>query len=174
MSLTNPEFVASEEMLLSLNDLLYGYMPETPSDIQSSRGTIPSPSTSHTPDPLSVPPQVGAPVDDKTSLCVVFSASTSLPSPIPPPQASTLPPLNWYRIPQKAYGHGRKQWDFTPLGCITFEVNGFPGVNMADALQKRFTGLVGRDDRVLQDASSAISCRFSVRSSRLVPSLHKC
>jgi len=82
---------------------------------------------------------------------------------MPPPQAKTFPPPNWYKIPQKTYDHGLKQWDFIPLECISFGVYGHPGVNVMDALQKRFTGLDGRDDPVLQGANSAISCRLSVR-----------
>jgi len=37
---------------------------------------------------------------------------------------------------------------------------------MGDALRKRFTGLDGRDDLMLQDARGAISCRLLVRLSR--------
>ena len=34
---------------------------------------------------------------------------------------------------------------------------------MGDALRKKFVGLEGRDDLVLQGAKKAISCRFIVR-----------
>ena len=83
----------------------------------------------------------------------------------PPPQVTTFPPPNWRKIPQKAYDHGRKQWYYTPSESISFSINGRLGVNMGNALRKRFTDLDGRDDLVLQDTSRAISCRLSVRSS---------
>jgi len=38
--------------------------------------------------------------------------------------------------------------------CISFGVNGLPGVNMGDALQKRFMGLDGLDNLELQDAKN--------------------
>ena len=91
------------------------------------------------------------------------SASSSLPPPVPPPQTATSPPPNWHKIPQEVYDRGRKQWDYTPSECISFEVNGSPGINMGDALRKRFTDLGGRDDIVPQDAGGIISFRLSVR-----------
>lgn len=115
------------------------------------------------------PPQIATLTDDRVGLCAACSASTSLPPPIPSPQATAFPPPNWRKIPQKAYDHGRKQWYYTPLKSISFSVNGRLGVNMGNALRKRFTDLDGRDDLVLQDASRAISCRSSVRSSRYLP-----
>jgi len=144
-------------------EYLYQLLPETPSGAGSAHGTTPNSPPSHAPDPSSPPPQVTAPVDDRTTICVVCSASASLPPPIP--QAATIPPPNWHKIPQKTYDHGRKQWNYTPSECISFGVNGRPGVNMGDALRKRFTGLDGRDDPVLRDAGKVISCRFSVRLS---------
>jgi len=110
-----------------------------------------------------LPPQI-APVDDGAVLCAACSATTPLAQPIPPPQATTFPPPNWHKIPQNAYDQGQKQWYFTPLESVSFSINGRLGVNMGDARRKRFEGLDGRDDIVLQDASSTISCRLSVRS----------
>ena len=75
-------------------------------------------------------------------------------------------PPKWYEIPQRPYDHGRRQWDYTPSDPILFQVNGYPGVNLGDALRNNLTGLEGRDDLVLQDARTAISCRFLVRFSR--------
>jgi len=115
------------------------------------------------------PPQIAASVDDRAGLCTACSASTSLPPPIPPPQDKTFPPPNWHKIPQKAYDHGRKQWYHTPLGSISFSVNGRPGVNMGNALRKVFMDLDGRDGLVLQEASRIVSCRLSVCSSRHLP-----
>jgi len=76
-------------------------------------------------------------------------------------QAATFPP-NWRKIPQEAYNYGRRQWDFTPSETIFFSVNGRPGVNVGDALRKAFADLDGRDDQVLQNMGSSISCRLSV------------
>ena len=89
------------------------------------------------------------------------SASSSLPPPLSQ-TAVSLPP-NWHKIPHEFCGHGRKQRDFIPSECISFEVNGCPGVNMGDALRTGLTGLVGQDDQVLRDAGRAISCWFLVR-----------
>lgn len=80
-------------------------------------------------------------------------------------QTAVSLPSNWFRIPQMPYNQGRKSWDFKPLEPISFSVNGRPGVNMGDALHRRFTGLDGRDDLILQDAGDVISCRLSVRLS---------
>jgi hypothetical protein len=109
------------------------------------------------------PPQTTAPIDDGTRLCVVCSASISPPPPIPSPQTATFPLFNWKMIPQNVYDHGKKQWDFRPSQSVSFNTNGFPGMNMGDAFRKRFAGLDGRDDPVLQDASRVISYRLLVR-----------
>jgi len=77
--------------------------------------------------------------------------------PIPPvttPDAHTI-------IPQSPYVCGRQQ-RFQRSESITFSTNGFAGMNMRDALCKRFTSLDGRDDLVLQGAGSSISCRLQV------------
>jgi len=139
-------------------EYLHEVLLETPGSVQ---GITPDSSSGGTPDPSSLLPQVTAPVPSRTSLCAVCSASTSLlPPPPPPAQIATPAPPNWHRIPQKAYNCGENQWDYTPSGGISFRVNGYPGVNMGDALRKRFTGLNGRDDLVLQDASNVVSCRI--------------
>ena len=118
------------------------------------------------PDSLNFPLQITVPTDGGAALRpAASSTSISVPLPIPAPQTPTFPPLNWYRIPQKPYKYGRKQWDSKPLGYIPFSVNGRPGLNMGDALHQRFTDLDGRDELVLQDAPNAISCRLLVRLS---------
>jgi len=136
-------------------EYLYGFLLETPSDTPSDQGVTPSSSQN---------PQIADPVSDRAKLCPICSLS------IPPspsiPRTATFLPINWHRIPQEPYDYGHKQWDYTPLTPILFSVNGFPGLNLGDALGKRFTGLDGWDERVLQDASRAISCRFSVCLSR--------
>lgn len=175
------DFVTSEELLFPQNtpepplpsalldlEYLYGLFLETPSDTGSAQG-IPSSSSRSlhdAPEPSNFSPQVVTPVDEGTSLWTACSTSTSTPQ----SQVSTFPPLNWRKIPQKSYDHGQKQWDFRASTPISFTVNGFPGVNMRDALNGNFTDLDGRDEPVLQNApGSAISCRLSVRSSLQLP-----
>lgn len=75
--------------------------------------------------------------------------------------AMAFPP-DWIRVPQRNYDHGRKQWNFKPLEPITFSTSGRPGVNLGDALRKKFADLDGRDDPMLQGAAGAISCRLLV------------
>ena len=89
------------------------------------------------------------------------STSSSLLPPLP--HATVSLPQILHKIPQEVYNHGRKQWDFTPSECIYFGVNGHLGMNMGDALQRRLMNLDGRDEPVLRDGGSAISCRFLVR-----------
>lgn len=81
--------------------------------------------------------------------------------PLPTAEAVTFVPPKFRRIPQGRYK--LKQWDYTPVAPIFFQVNGYPGLNMGDALRKKFTALEGRDDLVLQDAGRTFSCRFLVR-----------
>ena len=78
------------------------------------------------------------------------------------PPLVTAPPLNCIKVPQRNYDHGRRQSGFERSEPISFSVNGRVGINMGDALRKEFTGLDGRDDPVLQEAASAISCRLLV------------
>jgi len=73
-----------------------------------------------------------------------------------------LPTPSWVEVPQRAYGHGRRQWDFRPSEPIPFNVNCLPGINMRDALRKHFVGLEGRDDPMFEEAAGAISCRLLV------------
>ena len=75
-------------------------------------------------------------------------------------------PPKWRKVPQMHHDHGRKQRDYTPSEPVLFQVNGYPGVNLGNALRNNFTGLEGRDDLVLQDAKMTISCRILVRFSR--------
>ena len=177
MPLANLDFcVAFEEMFLLQNvpdlplhsasldleslyqEFLNDSLMDTPSNTQSTQGIAPNSPPSHTPDPSSLPPQATPPVDGRTILCVVCSAQTSLPPPMPSPQVATLPPPSWYRVPQNPYEYGQRQSTFTPSKRIFFSINGHPGVNVGDALRKKLTGVDGRDDPVLQDASSVISC----------------
>jgi hypothetical protein len=138
---------------------------EAPSGVRSTRGITPNftPSLQDALNLQNFPPQVTSPVDDGAGHCVIYSAST-LP-PISSPQAVTFPPPNWHMIPQKPYGRRQNHRNFVPLESIYFSVNGHPGMNMGDAFRKMFTGLDGRDDPVLQDASKVISCRLLVRVS---------
>jgi len=171
MLFASPEWIAFEMFLFQNAPNLLPlptaldpeYLHEVPLETpQSTQGATPDPSPPHIPDPTSLPPQFTTPADDRMSLCPVCSAQTSLSPPAPPPQTAASPPpkSNWHKIPQKIYDHGRKQWDYTPSEGISFEVEGCPGMNMGDALRKRFTGLVGRDDLVLRDAGSVILCRL--------------
>ena len=75
---------------------------------------------------------------------------------------TTTFPIDWIRIPQRVYDHGRKQRNFKPSEPILFSTNGHPGINLGDALRKRFTGLDGRDDPMLPVPARAISCRLLV------------
>jgi len=166
---------ASEEMLFPQDTIppppldleyLYRVFSETPSDTPAQGMTSNfSLSSQDAPDSPNSPPQIAAPADpadNGAGDCPIRSMSAS---PIPAHQAVTFPPLNWRRVPQKIYDYGRKQWDFTPSESISFSMNGRPGVNMGEVLRKRFTGLDGRDELVLQNASSAFSCRLLVRLS---------
>ena len=138
--------------------------------MRSTQGTLSSFSTAHYDSaPPSFSPQTIIPVNDEARPCVIYSGSTP---PLPPISASqTAPsyPASRRKIPQTIYD--KKQWDFRPSEPILFHVNGRPGVNMGDAFRKKFTGLDGRDDLVLQDTPGAISCRLWVRSS-CQPLLH--
>ena len=78
-------------------------------------------------------------------------------------QVTTPDPPKWHKVPQVVYSQGKRRWDYKPLEPILFQVEGFPGVNMGDALRNKFTGLVGRDDLMLTDERLAVSCRLSVR-----------
>ena len=170
--------VASEEMLSFQNapelsasaspdfdlEYLYKLILETPSSTRSTQEILPNPPFFHFLDPFILLPQIPASVDDTTNLCVFCSVLASLPPSTSPFQVVALP-SNWHRIPQNVYDRGRKQWDFTPSEHIPFGVNGCPGVNMGDALRKRFAGLDRQDEPVLQDASSVISYRLLVRLS---------
>ena len=125
------------------------------------------------PPPMEVQP--GAYIDDGKTICAIcYSFLLSLPPTLPPlpppipptqPQPVTFLPEKWHEIPLTPYDHGRKQWDYTPLGTVLFQVKGYPGVNMGAALRKKFAGLEGRDDLVLQNTKKAISCRFLVHFS---------
>lgn len=77
---------------------------------------------------------------------------------------TAFPPSHWHRIPQTS-DHERQRRSFKQLESIHFSVNGRPGVNVEDALRRRFTYLDGGNDPVLLDAGPAISCRLSVRLS---------
>lgn len=86
--------------------------------------------------------------------------SPGLQQPLPiPPQAPVLTRY-WVPVPQRIYNLGRKQWDYSHSEAILFGMKAFPGINLHDALQKRFTGLIGRDDQVFRNTAGAISCRF--------------
>ena len=68
-------------------------------------------------------------------------------------------------IPQREYERQRTD----PLSrsaleeMILFSVEGKCGYLLKDALKKRYTGLVGRDDQMFEDSKSSISIRVEVR-----------
>ena len=77
------------------------------------------------------------------------------------PSATTFP-IDWIKVPQRSYDHGRKQWSFKPSEPIPFRTNGRPGISLRDALRKKFADLDDRDDPMLRDARGAVSCRLLV------------
>jgi len=82
--------------------------------------------------------------------------------PTAPPIQPFITPDAHVMIPQRPTVCERQQrWQRS--ASIIFSTNGFAGMNMRDALCKRFTSLDGRDDLVLQEAGSSISCRLQVR-----------
>ncbi|KAF9643436.1 hypothetical protein BDM02DRAFT_3123468 [Thelephora ganbajun] len=95
--------------------------------------------------------------DFPQQLCSVPPAF-SLPAQSLPP--ATALPLNWIKVPQSVYGHGSTQWDFKRSESIYFSTNGRPGINLGDALRKKYAGLDGQGDPMLQDSAGAISCRL--------------
>ena len=100
--------------------------------------------------------------------CVSLSVCSSLKQTqqaLSSPPVTALPP-DWIRVPQRVYNHGTKQWDFRPSEPVFFSTGGRPGVNLRDALRKKFNDLDGQDDPVLQDSAGAISCRLLVGSLR--------
>jgi len=99
------------------------------------------------------------PYPQKSSHFGITQSTLSLPS-------AAAFPANWFKIPQRSYDHGRKQWSFKPLEPISFSTNGRPGVNLGNALRKIYTGLDGQDDPMLQNAAGVISCRLLVSLSR--------
>ena len=102
-------------------------------------------------------------VNDRANVYAAYSPLILSPSPpLHPSQPITFEPPKWHEIPQRPYDFGRKQRGYTPSGPILFQVNGFPGVSMGDALRGTFTSLENQNDLVLQDAKMAISCRFLV------------
>ena len=68
----------------------------------------------------------------------------------------------WFNVPQRVYKYGDKQRNFKKADPIPFSVDGLPGINMGNALRKKFKGLDGRDNPMFQNAAGAISCRFLV------------
>jgi len=99
------------------------------------------------------------PYPQKSSHLGITQPTPSLPS-------TAAFPANWFKIPQRIYDHGHKQWSFKPLEPIPFSTNGRPGANLGNALRKIYTGLDGQDDPMLQNAAGVISCRLLVSFSR--------
>ena len=157
-----PLFPSASLDLEFLYELLFLLGAPSERSVQEITPNLPS-SLQDVPASPDFSPQTTTPTDDGARFCVVCSASIPPPSPIPSPQSAIFPPFNWKLIPQNIYGHGRKQWGFRPSQSVSFSTNGFPGMNMGDAFHKRFAGLDGRDDPVLQDASDVISYRLLVR-----------
>jgi len=113
-------------------------------------------------EPLPIETQLGERSTDDGA--TTFTAGSSPITPASPSVPSlplvTFDPPRWYEIPQGRYKYGKKQWSYSPLEPVFFQVDGFPGINMGDAFRKRFAGLKGMDDLVLQNMKKAISCRF--------------
>jgi len=146
-------------------DLTYQYgLFENLSGTQSSqeiKTTLNSFLPYHEPAPPNFSPQIISPVNDAARPCTIYSFPTPLSPPTPTPSQNAMSCLpTWRKIPQTAYGQGKKQWDFRPSEPILFHVDGRPGVNMGDALRNVFAGLDGRDDPMFQDAGDAFSCRL--------------
>ena len=70
-------------------------------------------------------------------------------------------PTNWIKVPQLAYDYGSRQPDFQPSEPISFRAKDRPGINLRDALNKKFPDLNDGNDPMLQHTSS-ILCRFLV------------
>ncbi|KAF9777988.1 hypothetical protein BJ322DRAFT_510417 [Thelephora terrestris] len=103
-------------------------------------------------------------VDKSATVCVVHPSSVSLsPLPsLPSPQPLMFQPPKWHEIPQTPHNRGRTQRGHTPSEPILFQVSGYPGVNVGDALRDTFTGLEnGNDLIILGSKKTAFSCRFS-------------
>jgi hypothetical protein len=134
-----------------------------PLDIQSAHETTENPFFApHGILSSNTPPRLTFPTDE-LNISATSTSTSVLPAPTPPiPHAMTYDAPKWRKIPQVTYDQGGKQWYFKRVESIVFEVDGHPGVNMADALRDRFTGLKNRDDFVLQDGRQAFSCRLQV------------
>jgi len=83
--------------------------------------------------------------------------------PAAPPTPAFITPDAHIIIPQMPYVYDSRRQGWQHSEPIIFSTNGFPGLNMGDALRKRFTGLDGQDDLVLQGAGACISCWLEVR-----------
>lgn len=94
--------------------------------------------------------------DQSTS--AVHSPPIPLPLTLPHPQPVAVAPPEWHIVPQRLYR--LKQSNYIPSESIPFQADGFPGINMGDALRKQFAALKGRDDLVMDGAKKAFSCRF--------------
>lgn len=92
---------------------------------------------------------------------VTSKSATTPPAQLPP--LVTALPLDPIKIPQRNYDQGQcKQWNLKWLNLIPFNMNGRPGINLRDALRKKFMDLNDQDDPMLEDATGAISCQFLV------------
>lgn len=96
------------------------------------------------------------------SALTVDTHPTPAPHSTPQPVPQVLPsgPPRWQRVPQESYDHGRRQFDFRPSEPIRFQVNGLPGVNMGESFRRRYEGLEGRDDTVLEGERTAVTLRW--------------
>ena len=111
-------------------------------------------------------PPVVPPVVQQVRLLGMLKNPLLLPCQLQPPQIvpapAPAPAQEWVQIPQRVYDLGRRQWNYRDSEPISFSVNGFPGINMHDALRRHFADLDNRDELMFQDAAGAISCRFLV------------
>lgn len=69
-------------------------------------------------------------------------------------------PSNWRKIPQERYVPKTGGGPFSPHQAVKFSINGSPGFNMKQALNQAFTDLDRRDEPVLANANSSVSCRL--------------
>lgn len=91
-----------------------------------------------------------------------MSSHSETAQPAPPLPSATTFLIDWVKVPQRDYDHGRKQWNFKPSESFFFHTNGYPGVNLGDALRGKIANFDGQDDPMLQGAAGAISCRLLV------------
>lgn len=107
---------------------------------------------------LDAPPFVSASPEETEPLHPPVEAPLALPVYFTSVVPGTLP-SHWVKVPQDEYDYGRRQRDFEPSNPVYFTTGDCPGVNLQDALNKEFTGLVDPNEELLAH-TAAILCRF--------------